>query len=150
MFLKKISFLFVLCIVCAGRSGAQNIRQIILETAQQYRGAPYRYGGTTPDGFDCSGFVSFVYQKAAGIKVPHSSKGLWNSGMAVQLEQAEPGDIIAFADRGVISHVAILFDTDHIIHAVSEGPRRGVIVSPLSDKYFGPRIIGARSYLQQH
>ncbi|MDR2149828.1 MAG: C40 family peptidase [Spirochaetaceae bacterium] len=149
MRLKKISCLFVVCVLCAGTSNAQTIRELILETAKQYRGTPYRYGGTTPDGFDCSGFVSFVYQKAAGIAIPHSSKGLWNSGKALQLEQAEPGDIIAFADHGVISHVAILFDTDHIIHAVSAGPRRGVIVSPLADRYFGPRIIGARSYLKE-
>jgi cell wall-associated NlpC family hydrolase len=123
------------------------LRHAIIETAKQYQGVSYRYGAESPKGFDCSGFVRYVYRTAAGIELPRTSKTIGSSGQSVGIAEAQMGDIVVFASKGVINHVAILLDADSVIHAVSLGPKTGVIISSLRDRYFGPRIIGVRSFL---
>ncbi|MDR1127417.1 MAG: C40 family peptidase [Treponema sp.] len=127
-------------------------REDIIALAQECLGTPYRTAGATLKGFDCSGFVWFVYHNAIEMDVPRSSRGIWASNAeTVALEDARPGDVIVFSSqrggKGSINHLAILLDQNAIIHAVSDGPRRGVVVSPLSDKYFGPRIVGVKRFL---
>lgn len=73
----------------------------VLEEAAKYVGTPYRAGGSTPAGFDCSGFVSYVFG-ALGISLPHSSAAYWNVGTRVSAADARPGDIIVSS-----GHVAI-------------------------------------------
>jgi cell wall-associated NlpC family hydrolase len=125
------------------------VRQSIIETAKKYQGVSYRYGAESPKGFDCSGFVRYVYRTAAGIELPRSSRSIGVSGQSIQMTEAQPGDIIVFAARkgGTIDHVAILLDDTSVIHAVSQGPKTGVIISPLQDRYFGPRILGAKTFI---
>ena len=65
----------------------------VLEVAARYVGTPYVRGGTTPAGFDCTGFVSFVYAQF-GISLPHSSSSYWNIGTRVSPQDALPGDLI--------------------------------------------------------
>ncbi|MDR2398622.1 MAG: C40 family peptidase [Spirochaetaceae bacterium] len=126
----------------------ERLRQAIIETAKQYQGVSYRYGAESPKGFDCSGFVRYVYRTAAGIELPRTSKTINAAGQSVGITEAKEGDVVVFASQGVVNHVAILLDEDSVIHAVSLGPKTGVIISSLEDRYFGPRIIGARSFLQ--
>jgi cell wall-associated NlpC family hydrolase len=125
------------------------LRQSIIETARKYQGVAYRYGAESPRGFDCSGFVRYVYRIAVGIELPRSSRSIWASGQSIQMAEAQPGDIIVFAARkgGAVDHVAILLDEGSIIHAVSQGPKTGVIISSLQDRYFGPRILGAKTFI---
>jgi peptidoglycan endopeptidase LytE len=119
-----------------------------VETAKQFLGAPYIYGAESPAGFDCSGFVRYVYRTAAGITVPKSSRSIWDTGKPVEPEAAKPGDIMVFNTVGnTASHVGILLEDGSLIHAVSSGPRTGVIISPRADRYFGPRILGFRSFI---
>ncbi|MDR0785117.1 MAG: C40 family peptidase [Treponema sp.] len=124
----------------------------LITLARKYLGTPYRSAGSTPKGFDCSGFVWFVYHNAVEMDIPRSSRGIWASDAeTVALKDARPGDVIVFSSqkggKGSINHSAILLDENAVIHAVSDGPRRGVVVSPLSDRYFGPRIIGVKRFL---
>ena len=65
----------------------------VLEEAAKYVGTPYRVGGSTPDGFDCSGFVSYVFRQL-GISLPRSSSAYWNVGTRVAPADAQPGDLI--------------------------------------------------------
>jgi cell wall-associated NlpC family hydrolase len=65
----------------------------VLEIAARYIGVPYLAGGTTPDGFDCSGFVSYVYAQL-GVFLPHSSTGIRDSGTIISRADAQPGDLI--------------------------------------------------------
>ncbi|MDR1956525.1 MAG: C40 family peptidase [Treponema sp.] len=124
------------------------LRQTIIEIAKQYQGVAYKYGAESPKAFDCSGFVRYVYRTAAGIELPRTSKKIWASGQVVHRDDAQVGDIVVFASKGGdINHVAILLDTDSVIHAVSLGPKTGVIISSLRDRYFGPRILGVTSFL---
>ncbi|MDR0410965.1 MAG: C40 family peptidase [Treponema sp.] len=133
-------------------SATADDREALIALAQKYLGTPYRSAGDNPKGFDCSGFVWFVYRNAVNMNIPRSSKGVWTSDAeTTTLENAHPGDIIIFSSqkggRGSINHSAMLLDENSMIHAISDGPRRGVVISPLSDKYFGPRIIGVKRFL---
>ncbi|MDR2078385.1 MAG: C40 family peptidase [Treponema sp.] len=126
----------------------EELRNKIVETAKQFLGVPYIYGAESPAGFDCSGFVRYVYRTAAGITVPKSSQSIWDTGKSVEPGAARPGDIMVFNTVGnAASHVGILLEGGSLIHAVSSGPRTGVIISSLEDRYFGPRILGVRSFI---
>lgn len=126
----------------------QELRRKILATAAKYRGVPYMYGAESPSAFDCSGFVRYVYREATGLTLPRSSRGIFGAGESIDVRAAEPGDIFVYDTvGGSPSHVAIYLGDGSVIHAVSEGPHTGVIVSPASDSYFPPRLIAARSFL---
>ena len=126
-----------------------DIRRNIVDTAKKYVGIPYLYGSESPRGFDCSGFVRFVYRTAAEIELPRSAKSIWANGQMVRVAAGRPGDILVFdtVGRGNASHVAILLDNETMIHAVSEGPYTGVVITSLRDKYFSSRLMGMRSYI---
>jgi hypothetical protein len=133
--------------LCAAPSEGE-ARKRIVDKALTFKGVPYVYGAASPSAFDCSGFVQYVYESAAGISVPRNSRGQFAGGAPVDLKTAEPGDILVFDTAGgAPSHVAIYMGGGSMIHAASEGPRTGVIVSSLDDSYFGPRFIGARCYI---
>ena len=93
----------------------------VLATADQYVGVPYVWGGSTPSGFDCSGFTRYVFAKQ-GIGLPRTSREQAHSGRAVPVDFGEmiPGDIMLFAEEGeAISHVAIYVGSGRIIHSSS-------------------------------
>jgi hypothetical protein len=124
-------------------------RKAIVETAQSFKGVPYVYGAESPEAFDCSGFVQYVYAHAADIDLPRNSREQWAAGKPIEKGAVKPGDIFVFdtVGSGGPSHVAIYLGDDKMIHAVSEGPKTGVVVSPITDRYFGPRMIGARYFI---
>ena len=94
----------------------------VLNTADQYVGVPYTWGGNTPEsGFDCSGFTKYVYAKQ-GIQLPRTSREQARAGQGVALDFGAllPGDIMLFAEPGeAISHVAIYVGSGEIIHSSS-------------------------------
>lgn len=148
--------LAALCLILAtaafaqssGATAAKDTRAAVLRIAAGFKGVPYKYGAESPSAFDCSGFVRYVYRAAAGIELPRSARSYVGVGSAVALEDALPGDIVVFNTVGSgASHVALYLGDKRVIHAVSDGPRTGVIESPLSDRYWGGRIIGVRSIL---
>jgi cell wall-associated NlpC family hydrolase len=124
------------------------VRRRIIETAESLVGVPYSYGSESPSAFDCSGFTRYVYGKASGIELPRGSRGQYGAGEAIDLDEAKPGDLLVYDTvGGAPSHVAIFLGGGRMIHAASQGPRTGVIVSGLDDSYFGPRFLGARRVL---
>jgi len=93
----------------------------VLETADQYVGVRYVWGGSTPKGFDCSGFTKYVFAKH-GVAIPRTSREQVRAGDGVPLDfdSMRPGDILLFAESGeAISHVAIYVGSGRIIHASS-------------------------------
>lgn len=120
----------------------------LIEQALVLRGTPYKYGGKTPAGFDCSGYARYVFQQV-GITLPGSSRAQFTAGTAVSLEEAQRGDLVFFSIYGDrINHVGILLDTvsgsTPFVHATSS---RGVRIDQLEDDYYASRLVGARTIL---
>jgi cell wall-associated NlpC family hydrolase len=114
-------------------------------TALALRGTPYRNGGTDPNGFDCSGFIQFVFSQY-GLSLPREVREQYRVGKSVKAEDLAPGDILFFTttDPGP-SHVAIAIGGDQFVHAPSS---IGVVrVEHLSSSYWSPRYLGARRVL---
>jgi len=104
---------------------ASSAGQNVVEYAKKFLGVPYVYGVSSPSGFDCSGFVQYVY-KYFGISLPRTSYSQMYSGYAVSTADMQPGDIIVFRGGG---HVGIYIGNDTYIHAPNSG--RSVSIDPL-------------------
>jgi len=116
----------------------------IVATAMQYLGRPYAWGGTTPAGFDCSGFVYFVVNQVLGGGFPRSLEAQAVSGVSVDPNQLQPGDLVFFQNtyKWGLSHVGIYIGNGRFIHAENYGT--GVTISELWGDYYGPRFYTAR------
>ena len=112
----------------------------VAEIARQMIGTPYRYGGRTPDGFDCSGLVYFSYHQA-GISVPRSSKEQLKATTPIDLEEAQPGDLLFFRNRLKVSHVAIYLGDGRFVHAPSTGKQ--VSVASMDNSYYREHFVRA-------
>ncbi len=112
--------------------------------AEQFLGAPYSWGGTTPSGFDCSGFVMYAYQHV-GINLPHTSYGQFQLGVTVSKDSLAPGDLVFFSTDGSgASHVGIYVGNAKFINAAGDSIR----YSSLSDGYWASNYVGARRVIQ--
>ncbi len=125
--------------VSRGASTA-TVRRLI-SSSFQYVGVPYWFGGTTPRGFDCSGFTRYVFSQV-GISLPRMADGQFSVGRPVSTERLRPGDLVFFEtyEPGP-SHVGIYIGNSQFISATSS---RGVVVADLFGYYWGERYIGAR------
>jgi hypothetical protein len=97
----------------------------VISTADHYIGVPYKHGGTTPEGFDCSGFVQFVFRQQ-GVELPRTAREQSKAGRPAALQAASlrPGDLMFFSGNGPgIDHVALYVGDGRIIHA-SAGSHR--------------------------
>lgn len=115
--------------------------------ALSLNGSPYKYGGRSVDtGFDCSGFVRYVFGQVAGLTLPHTARTISQSGAQVARSELQPGDLIFFNTlRRAFSHVGIYVGENRFIHA-SSSKNGYVVVSNLNEKYWTKRFDGARRY----
>ena len=116
--------------------------RLIATDALMLQGSPYRNGGTTPDGFDCSGLVQYVFGRH-GISLPRSVRDQFAAGQAVARDALAAGDLVFFTTVSAgASHVGIVVEQDWFVHAPSE---RGVVrLDRLSATYWTQRYVGAR------
>lgn len=104
----------------SGYTGSASVSSnAIVNKAYQYLGVPYVWGGSTPSGFDCSGFIQYVY-KSQGINLPRVSRAQAASGSYVSIANAQPGDILYFGQSSV-THVGIYIGNNKMIHASRPG-----------------------------
>jgi len=120
-----------------------SVRRLI-QSSFQYIGVPYWFGGTSPRGFDCSGFTRYVFANI-GINLPRMADSQFAVGRPVATERLQPGDLVFFEtyEPGP-SHVGIYIGNSQFISATSS---RGVAVADLFGQYWGERYIGARRVL---
>jgi cell wall-associated NlpC family hydrolase len=109
-------------------------------TAIQMVGVPYRWGGSSPEGFDCSGLVQFAYS-SAGLRLPRTATAQMDASAPLTLEHAEAGDLLFFRDRGHTSHVAIYLGEGRFVHAPSTGKR--VALDSFGNTYWRMRFTRA-------
>ena len=110
--------------------------------AHQHVGAPYRWGGASPAGFDCSGFVLFVYGKL-GVVLPHDVLGQLGAGPRAAVDALLCGDVLVFQNtyRPGPSPSGIYLGDGRFVHAADE--RQGVTISSMQDTYWRSRFYGA-------
>jgi cell wall-associated NlpC family hydrolase len=107
-----------------------------IRVARRFLGVPYRYGGASPAGFDCSGLVSYVYGRL-GVALPHNAAALYSVGRPVPLARLRPGDLVFFSGLG---HVGLAVGRGRYIHSPETG--RSVEIASLAAR--AGTIVGAR------
>jgi len=119
--------------------------QKIIDFAKKFLGVKYVYGGTSPNGFDCSGFVQYVF-KNAGITLNRTAASQASHGTKVSKSELVAGDLVFFnCNGGGIDHVGIYIGNGKFIHA--ESYRKGVTITELSDSYYARTYVTARRIL---
>jgi peptidoglycan endopeptidase LytE len=129
------------------RAGFPLDGRLIIEKAAQYLGTAYRYGGEGPAGFDCSGFVRYIFSNF-GYNLPHNAAAQFKSAYELDSSEMMIGDLVFFACGGKgIDHVGIYSGDNKFIH--SSSPRSGgVIYSSLTEGYYAGKYVGARRILR--
>ena len=129
------------------RTSSSRTARRAVETGDEYVGVPYLWGGSTPRGFDCSGFVKYVYREN-GVYLPRTSRQMAHAGRSVpaRVRSLREGDLMLFTGKkGVISHVALYAGNNQILHSSSSG--HGVRYDDLSSKrgrYYVNHFVRAR------
>ena len=119
--------------------------QEIVDYAMQFVGYPYVYGGSTPKGFDCSGFTKYVYAQF-GYSLNRSAANQLDDGTSVSMSELQPGDLVLFKKAGTgskrASHVGLYIGDGQFVHASTS--KVGVIVSHMTDAYYTSGFVGGR------
>jgi cell wall-associated NlpC family hydrolase len=110
----------------------------VVGVAMQFLGTPYRWGGAAPGGFDCSGFVMYVFAQI-GVSLPHNAAAQYGYGTPVSRDQLQPGDLVFFDGLG---HDGIYIGNGQFIHSPHTGDV--VKISSLSDSWYASTWVGAR------
>jgi murein DD-endopeptidase / murein LD-carboxypeptidase len=122
----------------------------ILERGMSLIGTRYRFGGTSEAGFDCSGFIGYLFREEAGMNLPRSTREMINvDAPLVSRSNLKPGDLLFFATngrRGRVSHAGIYLGDDQFIHSSSRRSG-GVRVDSLGDSYWSKTFIEAKRAL---
>ena len=152
--MRRILVLLVCAVLlCCGQADAapaqkpvQNQDIPVIKTAKQYIGVKYVFGGATPKGFDCSGYVQYVFARH-DKKLPRTADVQFTTGRSVgRISDLKPGDLVFFATGKTkdITHVGIYLGKDEFINAQTS---KGVAVAKLNDTYWRPKYAGARRVL---
>lgn len=121
-----------------------SVARRIISTSMDYIGVPYVFGGTSPYGFDCSGYVQYVFAKA-GVSLPRTADVQYEVGTPISTTDLVPGDLVFFSTYTYgASHVGIYVGEGNFIHASSS---QGVTISSLSSAYYSSHYIGSRRIL---
>lgn len=118
-------------------------KQAIVDEAEKHVGTPYVWGGDSTDGFDCSGYLNYIFDHAANIDLPRVVKDIHKEGKAVDSPQV--GDIVFFdiEGNGNLSHAGLYVGDGKFMHASSS---KGVTTSDLDSSYWSPKYEGAKRY----
>ncbi|MCU0847840.1 MAG: C40 family peptidase [Spirochaetes bacterium] len=145
----SVLVIFVSCVPGLRRDGwfsSGGSRKSIVVTAKRYIGVKYKKGGVSPAGFDCSGYVWYVYNKN-GIDLPRTSHKQFYAGKKISIRQAKPGDLIFFNTTGKsLSHVGIYLGGTKFIHSPRSGKK--VSYADINNKYWKRRYAGSVTFLR--
>lgn len=142
--MKKILILSILSFGLLFSGIAGNITaeasSSVTAVAKKYIGVPYKYGGSTPSGFDCSGFVKYSYNKV-GEELPRTTSDMYKKGKKISKKKLKKGDLVFFTTyKKGASHVGIYIGNNKFIHSASNGVR----IDELSNSYWKSKYYGAK------
>jgi len=125
---------------------SQRNKEAIWQSVNRWLNTPYRYGGRSRQGIDCSGLTRSIYREVYDLELPRTVEQQIKTGRYVQKSRLRPGDLVFFRSggSGVIDHVGIYLGQDKFIHA---SVRQGVIISLLSAEYYQHHYVTARRIL---
>ena len=154
---KSFCFLFLIffCYILPIYAQTQSTRDInakrssFIQAAKSYIGTPYVSGGTSKAGMDCSGLIYRAAIDALDMQVPRTVSALSKWVERISDTALTPGDLLFFNTTGKISHVAIYIGNEKFIHAASDGPKTGVIISNRFETYWKQRYVFAGRILPQ-
>ena len=116
------------------------LNQKLFGFLEEWYGVPYRYGGSTKSGIDCSAFTCSLMTNVYGISIPRSSREQYSATKRIKKGQLSEGDLVFFKTRGRISHVGVYLGNNKFAHASTSS---GVMISDLDDEYFAKRYAGS-------
>ncbi|PTB83656.1 hypothetical protein C9926_01800, partial [Sulfurovum lithotrophicum] len=120
-------------------------KQKLLEDAKYFKGGKYVWGGTTPEGFDCSGYVQYLYKKH-NINLPRTAWAQSKKGLDIKKDDLQKGDLVFFLTdkkRGIpVTHVGIYIGNGNFIHAASK--KKGIIISPITHGSYAKCFVSAK------
>ena len=125
------------------------LRDEVIQTAKKQLGVPYVWAGNSPDGFDCSGFTSYVMSKNGG-ELPRRAADQFNDSEKVKAKNVQPGDLVFFNNGSGVSHVGIVISKNGdplvMIHSSSS---KGIIITNVSEsEYWTKRLHGFGTYIK--
>ncbi|MDR1080380.1 MAG: C40 family peptidase [Deltaproteobacteria bacterium] len=130
---------------CGGkRAEVRPLSSAVAGTAEKYLGTPYRSGGRSPKGFDCSGLTWFVFRQH-GIELPDTSYKQSRSGRKIDRDELAPGDLVFFRSGRSVDHVGVYVGHGYMVHAPGRGKK--VRRANLEDKYYRQHYVTARRYI---
>jgi len=117
----------------------------VINAAAKYENTPYRYGGITSKGLDCSGLIYLSFKDALEVNLPRSASALYSWVEKIPLDAAQPGDMLFFKtdNSGKVTHVALYLGNRRFIHSASTGRKTGVIYSTLDEGSWSRTFTGA-------
>ncbi len=125
-------------------------RQPVMKNALSYIGTPYRYGGNHPEeGFDCSGFVNYVFNETTHLKLPRKTSMIASVSRPVTKSTLKKGDLVFFNTSGPYTHMGIYIGNNKFVHAPSSRNNGKVRVDSLNSRYFAQRFTDARTLFIQ-
>jgi len=128
---------------------SQKEREALTEYAKYFKGGRYIWGGTTPKGFDCSGYVQYLYKKQ-GINLPRTALSQSKVGKDISVDDLKKGDLLFFLTdkkrKIPVTHVGIYIGNGEFIHAAST--KKGIIVSPITHGYYAKKFVKAKRVIK--
>ena len=120
-----------------------SIEENLKKEIKKFYGAPYKWGGSSPKGTDCSGMVKTIYKNAAGVVLPHNADMIFKSTQKISSRELHFGDLVFFSGNNgtKTTHMGMYIKSGYFVHASSS---QGVILSKLDDVYYKRQFIGAR------
>ncbi|AXI99672.1 lipoprotein Spr/probable lipoprotein NlpC [Cyclonatronum proteinivorum] len=126
------------------RSDSRQVEQRLMQQYQQWRGTPYRLGGITQQGVDCSAFVMLVFRNGFGVEIPRTTDQQMRHGTRIRPQQLRVGDLVFFQTGRNTRHVGIVLSGGRFMHASTS---QGVIIDELNQAYWQQRFTVARRVL---
>jgi cell wall-associated NlpC family hydrolase len=129
----------------SANTSQDSIRESIVQSALSLVGTPYRYGGSTLSGFDCCGFVMYVYARN-GIRLPRTSRDQFSAGKKIEMKDIKKGDLLFYKLSGdTVSHVGIYIGDRYFVHSPVPGSR--VRSERIDSEYWTKHFAGAAAFL---